>query len=127
MLNVAKIETALKLLAINKRYRFNSHQVAYLSGNNDVNEVYNYLTTRIPYVIELSYEVLCPKRMDSNGSYSTLESIPNKWIECRVCATEFIPDPKMVHIVFNFNVDFLKGIEEDVMEKKAIHPQMSLC
>ncbi|WP_144497252.1 hypothetical protein [Bacillus toyonensis] len=128
MFNVAKIDEALKVLAINKRYRFNAQQVAYLSGNNDVNEVYQYLCTREPYVLEKSYEVLCPDRMDSAAKYSKIDKIPKGWIECRICGREFIPDENLIHIVFSFTSSYLEQVEKEINdEKKMRRPLMATC
>lgn len=126
-MKVAQIEHALRTLAINKRYRFNAHQVAYLSGNSDVNEVYKYLVTREPYILQRSYEVLCPGRMDSAMEpFSSMDQVPkNRWVECRVCGEEFLPDPNLVHIVFYFNPEYLKDLHMEIEEeKKSRHPLM---
>ncbi|MFP3415170.1 hypothetical protein SB773_27015 [Bacillus sp. SIMBA_074] len=128
MFNVAKIDDALKILAINNRYRFNAQQVAYLSGNSDVNEVYRYLCTREPYVLKRSYEVLCPERFDSAAAYSTLEKIPKSWIECRICGEEFIPDENLIHIVFSFTPSYLEQVRKEIDdEKKTRRPLMVMC
>jgi hypothetical protein len=125
MLNIANIDKALKTLAVNKRSRFNAHQVAFLSFNSDVNEVYNYLVSREPFVLYRKYEVLCPNRSDSAAAYSNREQIPKGWIECRICGDEFIPDPNHIHIVFYFSDTYLKQVEEEVeAEKKQYRPLM---
>lgn len=125
-MKVAHIEHALRTLAINQRYRFNAHQVTYLSGNNDVNAVYEYLKTREPFVLNRSFEIMCPSRNDSAmAPVSSMEEIPTKWIECRICGEEFIPDPNLVHVVFHFNPDYLKDLQEEIEEeKKSRHPLM---
>ena len=95
MLNLAGIDEALKMLAIKKRFRFNAHQVAYLSGNSDVKEVYNYLVSKEPYIIYRRYEIQCPDNLDATGSYSSEAEIPEEWMECRICGCEFIPDKEV--------------------------------
>lgn len=130
MLNVASIDKALKILALNRRYRFNAHQVALLSENTDVNEVYNYLSSREPYVLKKHFEVLCPDRMDSAASYDKYEDIRfDRWLECRICGEEFMPDPDLIHIVFYFTDNYLKQITNEVEvtspEKKARHLLMT--
>jgi len=128
MLNIARIDHALKQLAYSGRFRINAHQVAYLSGNNDTEEVYKYLTSREPYVLVMSYEVLCPERMDSAASYESLEKIPQSWIECRICGKEFIPDLDLVHIVFNFTGNYIDQVKKEIeYEKKQTRPLMTIC
>lgn len=125
MINVAKVDDALKLLAVNKRYRFNAQQVAYLSGNSDVNEVYRYLCSREPYVLTKKYEILCPERLDSSAAYSSLEEIPKGWMECRICGCEFIPDENLIHIVFYFTPNYLEQVKGEINdEKKSDHSLM---
>lgn len=125
MLNIARIDHSLKQLAFNNRTRINAHQVAFLSGNEDVNEVYSYLVSREPYVLKRAYEVLCPERMDSAAAYDSLEKIPNSWIECRICGKEFIPDLNLVHIVFNFTNDYIQQVKREIEnEKKQERPLM---
>ena len=120
MVKVARIEDALRILALNNRYRFNAHQVAYMSGNQDVNAVYEYLKTREPFVLKRSFEVMCPN-YHSTASYSDPSEIPYKWTECRVCPEEFIPTPDMIHIVFDFQPGYLAGLQEVIEEKKSSH------
>ncbi len=123
MLNIANIDSVLKTLALNNRYRFNAHQVAYLSGNADIKAVYDYLTSREPYVLYRRYEVQCPHNFDANGTYSSLEEIPKGWMECRICGEEFIPDKDLIQIVFYFTPQYLEQVrQEDDMEKKRMHP-----
>ena len=127
MLNIARIDHTLKKLAFNKRFRINAHQVAYLSGNSDVYEVYDYLISREPYILNRSYEILCPDRMDSAASYDSFEDIPNTWIECRICAEEFIPDANLIHIVFNFTTDYIEQVSKEIeFEKKQERPLMTM-
>jgi len=121
LLDVAKVDEALKLLASKKRYRFNAYQVAYLSGNEDVNLVYQYLLTREPYVLTRSFEVLCPND-HSTATYSKIEDIPHKWIECRYCTEEFVPDLDRIYIVFDFTPSYLNSISQEKDEKKSFHP-----
>lgn len=127
MLNIVSIDHALKKLAYNGRFRINAHQVAYLSGNSDVNEVYNYLVSREPYLVKRSYEVLCPDRMDSARSYDSLDKIPKSWIECRICGEEFIPDLNQIHIVFNFTNEYISQVTKEIEnEKKQERPLMTI-
>ena len=116
MVNVLNIENALNFLAEHERFRFNAHQVAYLSQHEDVNAVYNYLITREPYVVQREYEVMCPN-FHSNGSFKSLEEVGKKWIECRICGIEFISDPENIHIVFSFNPTYLQEVLEDLKKK----------
>ena len=114
MVNVKKIEEALEFLALNGFYRINAHQVAYLAKEPDVNAVYEYLMSRVPWVLKQYFEVMCPQ-FHSTASYERLGDIPNRWIECRYCHddAEFIPDPSRVHIVFNFNPNFVTQLKEE--------------
>lgn len=119
MLNINQIDNALKVLAVNNRYRFNAQQVAYLSNNEDIEAVYEYLVSREPYVLNRRFEVLCPKNLDSHKSYSSIKEIPKEWVECRVCGEEFIPSENLIHIVFSFTPTYLKQLEEEkTLEKK---------
>ena len=123
MLNLAGIDEALKMLAIKKRFRFNAHQVAYLSGNSDVKEVYNYLVSKEPYIIYRRYEIQCPDNLDATGSYSSEAEIPEEWMECRICGCEFIPDKDLAQIVFYFTEQYLQSLQiEGDCEKKFQHP-----
>lgn len=127
MLNITSIDYALKQLAYNGRIRINAQQVAYLSGNSDVNEVYNYLISREPYVLKRSYEVLCPDRMDSTASYDSLDQVPKTWMECRICGEEFIPDLNLIHIVFNFTNEYIRQVRIEIEnEKKQARPLMTI-
>ncbi|MDB8439107.1 hypothetical protein [Turicibacter sanguinis] len=123
MLNIANIDSVLKTLALNNRYRFNAHQVAYLSGNNNIKDVYNYLISREPYVLYRRYEVQCPNNFDANESYASLDEIPTDWTECRICGDEFIPDKDLIQIVFYFTPQYLEQVRQaDDIEKKRMHP-----
>lgn len=121
LIDVTKIDEVLKLLALNQRYRFNAYQVAFLAGNTNVNEVYEYLLTREPYVLKRSFEVLCPND-HSTKSFDKLKDIPDKWMECRHCNTEFRPDLDRIHIVFDFIPSYLRSISGGNHEKKLAHP-----
>lgn len=124
MVDYAKIDEALKFLAFNGRERFNAHQVAYLSNNSEVNEVYQYLVSREPFILVRSYEVQCPNQ-HSTISVSSLDQIPQKWVECRICAEEFIPDPSNIFIVFDFNPSYLKQLQDvEQQQKNALRPMM---
>jgi hypothetical protein len=116
-ISIPKIEEALMVLARHGRSRFNAHQVAYLSDQRDVNAVYDYLLSRQPYVLQQSFEVMCPN-FHSTISYASQEEIQEKWIECRICPEEFIPDPERVHIVFDFNPRYLESISDMFSEEK---------
>lgn len=127
MLDIARIDHALKQLAYSGRIRINAHQVAYLSGNTNINDVYNYLVSREPYILNRSFEVLCPERMDSAAVYGSIEEIPRRWIECRICGEEFIPDKNLVHIVFDFTANYIEQVREEInSEKKQDRPLMTI-
>lgn len=122
VVNVAKIDEVLRYLALNDHHRFNAHQVAHLSGHQDVNAVYDYLIQREPYVLKRYFEIMCPN-FHSTEVVQDPDDIIFKWIECRVCDKEFIPDVNRIHIVFEFNPEYLRDLQEvDQQEKKSQHP-----
>jgi len=124
MIDFAKIDETLKFLALNGRQRFNAYQVAYLSDNSDVNEVYQYLVSREPFVLTRSYEIQCPNQ-HSTISVSSLDQIPQNWVECRICAEEFIPDPSTIFIVFDFTLSYLSQLKDlEQHSKNALRPMM---
>ena len=51
MLNIIKIDNVLNELALKKRYKFNTKQVAYLAGESDLKAVHEYLKSKVPYVL----------------------------------------------------------------------------
>ncbi len=127
MVNAARIDQALKQLAYNRYFRINAHQVAYLSGHTNMDEVYSYMVSREPYIMKRSYEVLCPERMDAAAAYASLEDIPEHYIECRICGEEFIPDKDMIQIFFYFTEEYIESVKLEISnEKKYKRPLMSI-
>lgn len=125
MVNAKAIDNALEFLAVNGFYRINAHQVAYIAKEPDVNAVYEYLLKREPEVLKRYFEIMCPN-YHSTATYKKLEDIPNRWIECRYCPenAEFIPDPNRVHIVFDFNPDYIAQVKEDYDQKNLERPMI---
>lgn len=119
VIDYVRVEDALKTLALHGRQRFNVYQVAYLSNNPDVNEVFQYLVSREPFILTHSYELQCPNQ-HSTATYKDLSDISQGWRECRICAEEFVPDRNNVFVVFDFTPSYLEQISQmKQLEKKS--------
>lgn len=127
MINILSVDKVLKSLAYSKKVRFNARQVAFLAKTDEVDEIYTYLISREGYILNRSFEVLCPKRQDSAAAYDSLEMIPKGWIECRICGEEFVANLDEIHVVFNFTKEYIEFVRTEIEdEKKMKHSLVSI-
>lgn len=116
MTNYAKIDRVLEKLALCNTQRINPYQVANIAEEQNVDLIYQYMKSKVPYILIMSYEILCPNQ-DSTLIVYDLKNIPDEWLECRICGVEFFPSKDDIHIVFSFNQEYVANLQQ---EKKIL-------
>lgn len=115
MLNVIKIDNVLIELVLNKRYKFNAKQVAYLTGESDLRAVHEYLKSKTPYICELYNETICPhcntaKYSKTSSGDKVKNSVLNK--KCPHCKEKYEVNRDTILLTFIFNEEYIKQIRE---------------
>lgn len=114
MLNIVDTERALRTLAYKGHHVITAEQVAYLSRNGR-DEVFNYLISREPYVVNRVYESLC--LVNKESLCKNLRPLHTGEIWCWICESKL--EDENVEVKFKFTENYIKQVERD-MKKKSL-------
>ena len=111
-----RVHKSLIWLIKTGRFRFNSTQVAYLSGHTEVKVVHEYLLTKVPYIFTLNYGFAVDKK------YELFETSTKAVEEASKLFPSYSIDrlKQFVQLVFVFNEDYVQQLLE--LEFKSTTP-----
>lgn len=108
------VNMVLEELAYKEEQRFNAHQIAFLSGQRDIEEVNEYLLHlsqgKFASLIA-KIEVLCEANDHPDAKYNLNEPLPSHEI-CYICGDEYVPTIERSHLVFYFEDSYIQEVKK---------------
>lgn len=114
-------------LAIQRKAVLTNLSPLRFSGQTDINlelAIDMFLLAAAPDIgiLKTKYKVICPVCEAANGTYYSLQEIPNIEVQCKHCEFHFVPNERLdyVEIVFERCINPAKDLVSEAHEKTGV-------